>query len=428
MKLLFLDVDGVLNDGYRGYPFLVEHCLRLLKYIIEETKAQIVLSSNWRLFNEYRGVLMPKLIEHGIIEKDVFSSTPDLDLDHLPLRPREILQWIRDNTSICPWQKNRELPQIYQFVVIDDRNLVKELYGQSLHGQFVQTNGQVGLTMEIANKVIKLLNRPVELMSVSGWALNHWSVFHEFEDVTYVQCSGGFRVIDNRVCQEKVSSPLDCFPSNVLNRIVQYLTIPEMTLISVTSHKFSAITASNDIWQPLYESLKVQSHQRPKSDESLLGNIFQQLWPVSPPVNGYYKMACCLFFASTSSLSTLNFVRKFLQIASSHEYVETCPRCHQKSELIATGLASSKYGLSEPELDSLGFSLPSHGSLTKKKVVGKLYCDVEVQLLAILKWGSLSAIRKRRASWQTSVEEICADGSRKAAKLLQSLRLQSTQS
>jgi len=37
-------------------------------------------------------------------------------------------------------------------VVVDDRNLVKELYGQSLQGQFVQTNGQVGLTIEIAKK------------------------------------------------------------------------------------------------------------------------------------------------------------------------------------------------------------------------------------------------------------------------------------
>jgi len=337
MKLLFLDVDGVLNDGYRGYPFLVEHCLRILKQIVEETKAHIVLSSNWRLFNEYRGVLMPKLIEHGIVEKDVFSSTPDLDLDHLPLRPREILQWIRDSTSICPWQKNRELPHILQFVVIDDRNLVKELYGHSLHGQFVQTNSQIGLTMEIAKKVIKLLNQPAELTSLSSWALNHWPVFNEFEYVSYVQCPVGFRVIENRVCQEKVSAPFDCFPTNVLNRVVQFLTLPDMASVAVTSHKFNIITTSNDVWQPLYDSLKIQ--HRPKSGDSLLLTVYQKPWSMAPPINGYYKMACCLFFASTSSLSTFDFVRKFLQCASSHESTEFCPRCHQKTELIDTGVA-----------------------------------------------------------------------------------------
>jgi len=339
MKLLFLDVDGVLNDGYRGYPFLVEHCLRILKHIIEETKAQIVLSSNWRLFNDYRAVLMPKLIEHGIIEKDVFSSTPDLDLDHLPLRPREILQWIRDFTSICPWQTNRELPHVHQFVVIDDRNLVKELYGHSLYAQFVQTNGQTGLTMEVAKKAIKLLNQPVELTALSTWALNHWPVFNEFQHVSYVQCPVGFRVMDNRVSQEKACTPLGCFPTNVLNRVVQFLTLPEMASVSVISHKFSAITASNEVWQPLYASLKVQHCEKLKKDNSLPG-VPQHSWP-DAPLNGYYKMACCLFIASTSSLSNFDFFRKFLQCASSHESIEFCPRCHQKTDLLDTVVVSS---------------------------------------------------------------------------------------
>jgi len=374
MKLLFLDVDGVLNDGYRGYPFLVEHCLRLLKHIIEETKAQIVLSSNWRLFNEYRGVLMPKLIEHGIIEKDVFSSTPDLDLDHLPLRPREILQWIRDNTSICPWQKNKELPQVLQFVVIDDRNLVKELYGQSLHGKFVQTNGQIGLTMEIAKKVIKLLNQPAQVTSTSTWALNHWPVFYEFENVSYVQMTVGIRVVDNRQCQTKVYTPLDCFPSDVLQRITGFLGIPELATLAVVSPKFNVLASSNEVWRPLHESLKTKSQQRPKTEESsFLGQMTQQpTWPLSVPVEGYYKMACCMLLASqTSSLPTLRFIRKFLQCASSHES-ESCPRCHERSELITMGLASSKYGLSEPELVSIGFSTSSRRQTKKKSAEGLL--------------------------------------------------------
>jgi hypothetical protein len=417
MKLLFLDVDGVLNDGYRGYPFLVETHLRLLKYIIEETKAQIVLSSNWRLFNEYRGVLMPKLIEHGIVEKDVFGSTPDLDLDHLPLRPREILQWIRDNTGICPWQKNKELPQVLQFVVLDDRNLVKELYGQSLQGKFVQTNGQIGLTMEIAKKVIDLLNQPPRITSTSTWALNHWSVFQEFENVSYVQSVMGIRVIDNRTCQTKLS--FDCFPTGVLHRVIQFLGLSDMASISLASQKLNAIASSNEIWQPFHEILKTRS-QRLKPESSLFGEMSQQSWPLSSPVDGYYKMSCYFLIASQSSLG---FVTKFLQCPSIHETSESCPRCHERSQLITKGLASSKYGLTEPELVSIGLSTP-HRLQTTKKNVRQLYCEVEAQILGILKWGSIGAIRKRRASWQTSMEEMYTDGSRKAAKLLQSLKLQ----
>jgi len=424
MKLLFLDVDGVLNDGYRGYPFLVEPCLRLLKYIIEETKAQIVLSSNWRLFNEYRGVLLPKLIEHGIIKTDVFSSTPDLDLDHLPLRPREILQWIRDSTSICPWQNNRELPRVSQFVIIDDRNLVKELYGHSLQSHFVQTNGQVGLTLEIAKKVIKLFNQRIELASTSTWALTHWQVFHEFENVTYVQCPMGFRVIDHRVCQDKVYTPLDYFPSDVVHRILQFLSNPEISAISVASHKFSDICNSNDLWQPRYLVYQSQSQQRLRSNELLFGNVFHHSWPVATPIAEYYKMACCLHLARATSISPLKFTQKFLQSASSGSRI-TCSRCHENSELVSATVALSKYGFTASELNCLGFTtVASRGSLRKK--VRKRYCDVELQLLAILKWGSFSGIRKRRASWQASVEELCADGSRKAVKLLQSLRLKNS--
>jgi len=424
MKLLFLDVDGVLNDGYRGYPFLVEPCLRLLKHIIEETKAQVVLSSNWRLFNEYRGVLLPKLIEHGIIKTDVFSSTPDLDLDHLPLRPREILQWIRDSTSICPWQKNRELPRVSQFVVIDDRNLVKELYGHTLQSHFVQTNGQIGLTLEIAKKVIKLLNQRIELASTSIWALNHWQVFHEFESVSYVQCPMGFRVVDHRVCQDKVYTPLDYFPSDMLHRILQFLSTPEIAALSVTSHKFSTISASNDLWQPRYNVYQNQSQQRLRSNDLLFGNVFHHSWPTTAPIQEYYKMACCLFLASTSSPSPLKFAQKFLQSTSSDSRT-MCSRCHENSELVSATVALSKYGLTVSELSCLGFTtVPSHGTLRRK--ARKRYCDIELQLAAVLKWGSFGGIRKRRASWQTSVEEICADGSRKAVKLLQSLRLKNS--
>ena len=52
MKVLFLDVDGVLNyegcDSYFGSVlFVVEEKVRLLADIIGETDARIVLTSTW---------------------------------------------------------------------------------------------------------------------------------------------------------------------------------------------------------------------------------------------------------------------------------------------------------------------------------------------------------------------------------------------
>lgn len=53
MKVLFLDIDGVLNyEGctsfYGGVYFVTEEKLRLLVKIVNATKAKIVLISTWR--------------------------------------------------------------------------------------------------------------------------------------------------------------------------------------------------------------------------------------------------------------------------------------------------------------------------------------------------------------------------------------------
>ena len=53
MKIIFLDVDGVLNsnkteDVFRGFIGLDYSCIRLLKEIVDATSAEIVLVSRWK--------------------------------------------------------------------------------------------------------------------------------------------------------------------------------------------------------------------------------------------------------------------------------------------------------------------------------------------------------------------------------------------
>ena len=51
MKVIFLDVDGVLNSAQDGYSIRLktDSHLKLLQYIVKETGAKIVLSSSWRI-------------------------------------------------------------------------------------------------------------------------------------------------------------------------------------------------------------------------------------------------------------------------------------------------------------------------------------------------------------------------------------------
>jgi len=99
-----------------------------------------------------------------------------------------------------------------------------------------------------------------------------------------------------------------------------------------------------------------------------------------------------------------------------------CENCNRKSGLITNDMATTKYGLTDVDLNQVGFSRPPR-RLQRKKKVRKFYCETEVRLLAILKWGNLSAIRRRRASWQTTLDEASDSDRRKAVKLLQNLKL-----
>lgn len=50
MKVIFLDVDGVLNSAQDGYSIRLktDSHLKLLQYIVKKTGAKIVLSSYYR--------------------------------------------------------------------------------------------------------------------------------------------------------------------------------------------------------------------------------------------------------------------------------------------------------------------------------------------------------------------------------------------
>ena len=161
-KVVFLDIDGVLNtkwwytqmdrntpkDKY-GYAF-DPNAVSNLKKIIDETGADIVISSSWKSFGiseledmwQDRG-LPGKLI--GITPNSVSDEMLlNADLDHMELfsiRGMEIKEWLSKKG-------------ISHYVIIDDMdNMLQE---QKSH--FVQTNPEVGITEENAVQAISILN------------------------------------------------------------------------------------------------------------------------------------------------------------------------------------------------------------------------------------------------------------------------------
>ena len=122
MKIIFLDIDGVLNsemyEWSRGEDRADNRIdlsrVRLLKDIVSATDAKIVLSSTWRLdwnkspelCGEDGEYINQCLAQYGlsIIDKTPFNSMIDD-------RRREILTWL-----------SRHRGEVESFVILDDIN------------------------------------------------------------------------------------------------------------------------------------------------------------------------------------------------------------------------------------------------------------------------------------------------------------------
>lgn len=140
MKVLFLDVDGVLNSNGTirafGFDFIDPHMVNLVDSIVSLTGAKIVLSSTWR-----KDPTDKKLVEDAlaIAGHSILSCTPDLCVDGWVPRSEEIKKWLSENP-------------VDKFAILDDCE------DAEIPGSFFKTDDEVGLTKAIALEVIEHLN------------------------------------------------------------------------------------------------------------------------------------------------------------------------------------------------------------------------------------------------------------------------------
>jgi len=174
-KIIFLDVDGVLNcqKTWTGphadsvATLCPDMCDRLQR-IVQETNAIVVLSSTWRMFNG-RG---RKKLTKWLAERDItiHSQTKDLSIvwqaeqgtlhesfqgqvndtwgkPHRPERGDEIALWLKEHEA--------EFPRLErEFVILDDDSDMLPSQRQN----FVHTSFKDGLTERHAAKAIRILN------------------------------------------------------------------------------------------------------------------------------------------------------------------------------------------------------------------------------------------------------------------------------
>lgn len=164
-KIIFLDIDGVLNTeswyvqmtnetpkdkfGYAYDPQAVAN----LRKIVEETEADIVISSSWKCMGLSQ---MEDMWKDRNLPGKIIGITPnsvsdelliDADIDSMELfhiRGEEIKEWLKKHGK-----------RVCNYVIIDDMDNM--LPGQQSH--FVQTNPEMGITEDDAEKAIAILNK-----------------------------------------------------------------------------------------------------------------------------------------------------------------------------------------------------------------------------------------------------------------------------
>jgi hypothetical protein len=151
MKIIFLDIDGVINpwrcekDSSGRFGKIALENFNLILETAPETS--VVITSTWR-YHYTLSQLKKFFNEAGLNPDRIFDITPDLRRDegmikHYPGRDEEIKAWLNIH------------PEVEKFAIIDD---VDREQMEGLEDHFFRTEFDQGLTREQSLKIIDHLN------------------------------------------------------------------------------------------------------------------------------------------------------------------------------------------------------------------------------------------------------------------------------
>lgn len=132
-KIIFMDIDGVLNsldsfEKFQTFEVLDPDAVLLLKVVTERHRAELVISSVWRLPLEWLEMIRASFAQAGWNNPPIIGRTPSLKGD----RGKEIQAWLDANPT-------------ESFVVIDDDAM--DILPEQMP-YFVQCNPEHGLMQE----------------------------------------------------------------------------------------------------------------------------------------------------------------------------------------------------------------------------------------------------------------------------------------
>ena len=168
MKVIFLDIDGVLNtDGYRRrlgtdyFSALIDPAmLPGLQRIVAETGAVIVLSSSWRKYYRPNG---PQQDPAGICIAAAMEAAGLRIFDKTPL-----LGYGPRGDAIAAWLRGKS---VESYVILDDNPIGRDRH---LLAHFVQTDPGAGLCPAAVERAIAVLGGCLQPLPGLGKQIKTW--------------------------------------------------------------------------------------------------------------------------------------------------------------------------------------------------------------------------------------------------------------
>lgn len=163
-RVIFLDIDGVLNSNFwdadhqkeiRDGVLIDIDKIQLLGRLVRNTKAKIILHSGWRFWfdsdlkplRKESDYLQRQLQQEGLV---IAGITPDHSTEEIRkskkfsfVKAGEILTWLREHKEVGQW------------IVIDDL----DLHNSEIEIHQLRTDPDIGLTAEDVDKAEKMLRK-----------------------------------------------------------------------------------------------------------------------------------------------------------------------------------------------------------------------------------------------------------------------------
>ena len=159
IKIIFLDIDGVLNNSLESEDHLIAtvndkyqglyspRCVDRLNTLVENTGSVIVLSSTWRLGLELSQIKL-LLLSMGV-KAEVIGKTDYVE-NNFTFRGNEIYKWIQDN------EKEYDINEFnYKSYVILDDDTDMLMWQQN---NYVNCDPEIGMTDRVVHKATAILN------------------------------------------------------------------------------------------------------------------------------------------------------------------------------------------------------------------------------------------------------------------------------